>query len=118
MRSEPFLGTTVTSFRKAYPEVRTLRLEVTHRGDVRHESQRKDVYSESSVPSKIPCPNPLCRDGGYDLNTIIMTLTHGKTTNYQTKWSCRGREGSRRTQVNPYPCMNSVEVRIDIAYGE
>ena len=95
-----------------------MRLDVTHRGEVVHESQREDVYSESRLPSKIPCPNPLCRDGGYDLNAILITLTHGKMTSYQTTWWCRGREGSRRTQVNPYPCMNSVEVSIEVAYRE
>lgn len=118
MRSEPFLGRTVTSFRKAYPEVRTLRLEATHHGDMRHEPQRKDVYSESRVPSKIPCPEPDLQGWWLRLNTIIMTLTHGKTTSYQTRWSCRGREGSRRTQVNPYSCMNSVELNLEITYHE
>lgn len=115
MRSEPFLGT-VTSFREAYPEVRSARLEVTHHGDVDHESRRKRVYSR--VSSKIPCPNPLCRGGGYDLNTILMTLTHGKTTSYQSRWWCNGREGSLRTRARRYPCMNSVDVTIEIAYRE
>jgi hypothetical protein len=117
MRSEPFLGT-VASFRQAYPEVRTLKLEVSHRGNVAHESQRRRVYSESRLPSKIPCPNPLCREGGYDLNTFLITLTLGRATSYQDTWWCNGREGSPRTRGRRYPCMNSAEMSIEIVYQE
>ena len=116
MRSEPFLGKLVASFREAYPEVRTARLEAIHHGDVDHESQRERVYS--TAPAKILCPNPRCRGGGYDLNTILLTLTQARTTSCQTTWCCRGREGSRRTHANPYPCMNSVEASIEIAYQD
>lgn len=116
MRSEPFLGKIVTSFREAYPEVRTARLEVTHHGDVDHESRRKRVYSR--VPSKIPCPNPICRGGGHDLNSILMVLTQDKTSSYQATWWCNGREGSARTHARRYPCMNQVDVSIEITYQE
>jgi hypothetical protein len=116
MRGELFLGKLVASLREAYPEVRTARLNVVHHGDVDHESQRERVYS--TVPGKIPCPNPRCRGGGYDLNTTLLTLTQAKTTSYRVTWNCGGREGSRRTQVNPYPCMNSVELSLEITYHE
>ena len=115
MSSAPLFGT-VPTFRKAYPEVRTARLEITHRGDVDH--QRIHVYSESNMRSKIPCTNPLCWEGRYDLNTLLMTLTHGKAATYQSTFYCNGREGSARTRARRYPCMNSVEVSIALTYNE
>ena len=68
--------------------------------------------------SKIPCTNPLFREGGHDLNTLLMTVTHGKTASYQSTFWCNGREGSARTHARRYPCMNSVEVSIALTYNE
>jgi len=108
VESKPFLGT-VSSFHEAYPEVKTLRFVGKEQGDLASgHDQRKLNYTESTLPSTIPCGNPHCQQGGYDFNTTLMSLTATKATSYEIDWSCNGHEGTPKGRRIGDPCMNSI----------
>lgn len=115
MSTRPFLGT-VSSFAEAYPNVRTLRVEAIEHGEVRNEWQRRNTYSETDLPSQIPCSNPHCKQGGFDLNTTFLFLTHDNKTQYETTLYCPGHEGSPKGRRKGDACFNYLEVKVEVIY--
>jgi len=115
MESRPFLGT-VGSFKEAYPSVKTLRLFARQRGEIGRPWQQEQTFSEHNLPSTIPCANPLCQQGGYDLNGILITITHAKETEYKTTLYCGGHEGSPKGRRKGDPCSNSVDIELSVSY--
>jgi len=113
---KPFLGT-LSSFHEAYPEVESLHLEGRERGDLASGMGQRDVrYTESNIPGNIPCGNPRCQQGGYDLNALVMTLTANRYTSYEIDWSCKGHEGTPKGRRIGDPCMNSIRAKLTITY--
>ncbi len=116
MESRPFLGT-VSSSREAYPEVKSLRFEGREHGDLASGMDQRDVYyTECNLPGKIPCGNPRCQQGGYDLNATLMTLMGNRDTSYEIDWSCDGHEGTPKGRRIGDPCMNSIRAKLTITY--
>ena len=115
--SKPFLGLP-TTFKKAYPNIKTIKLHATHRGEVTSEMQRLQYYSEASLPREIPCPNPRCRQGGYSLTGLVISLDHDRLPEYETRYSCNGHEGSPAGRREGSPCMNSVAIKVQATYSE
>lgn len=117
MANEPWLGKPA-SFRQAHPSIQSLRLEAVEHGEVQSELRRTRVYTEANIPATIPCGNPRCRRGGYDLTGLMIALEHGKQTSYQQKFRCNGQEGTPSRRARVYPCENSMEVSIHLTYKE
>jgi hypothetical protein len=107
MRSKPFLGT-VSSFRDAFPGVKTLKLLGRQRGDVSGDHQREERYTELNLPQTIPCSNPRCKQGGYDLMAYLITLAHDRTPSYNGQVYCNGHEGTPRGMRKGDPCWNAL----------
>jgi len=117
MKPQPFLGT-VSSFREAYSEVKTLRLEGKQRGELARESQSAVNYTESDLPQIIPCANPRCQQGGYDLFTSLSTVTHNRGTSYERELFCNGHEGSPQGRRRGDPCCNALKFSLALTYNE
>jgi hypothetical protein len=117
MTHRPFLGT-VSSLRQAYPEVKTLFFEGEQSGELAREHQRHLRYSESTLPAKIPCGNPRCRQGGFDLNTTLMSVAHDKKPGSEGKLYCNGHEGTPKGRRIGDPCFNTVSFILSITYED
>jgi hypothetical protein len=115
--SKPFLGTP-TTFSKAYPSFRSLVIRVKNHGYLASPMQREQVYSKPSIPRVIPCPNPRCQQGGYDLTAIIITMEHERNTKFSAHYSCNGHEGTPKGRRKGNPCMNSVELEFEAEFNE
>lgn len=115
--SKPFLGIP-TTFSKAYPGFRSLVVRAKHSGDLSSPAQREQQYSEHSVPRVIPCPNPRCQQGGYDLTSIIIAIEHGRIIKYSTRHTCNGHEGTPKGRRKGSSCMNFVELEITSEFNE
>lgn len=118
MESKPFLGT-VSSLREAYPEIDTLAFVAVEIGDLPREKDRRDVrYSAANIPGAVPCGNPRCQQGGYDLNGVLAGLTASGETSYEFDWSCNGHEGTPKGRRIGNPCMNLIKGTIMISYRQ
>lgn len=113
--TKPFLGT-VGSFGNAYPGVESLRATVHHNGEVPQAWQRDETYTEQSIPQVIPCLNPRCQQGGFDLKASLITVTHGRATNHKVKLYCGGHEGSPKGRKLGDPCSNSIEIVLQLKF--
>jgi len=116
-QSKPFLGTP-TTFSKAFPKFRSLIIRAKHSGDLTNPTQREQIYSGNSIPRVIPCPNPRCQQGGYDLTATIITMEHDRKTQYRVRYSCNGHEGTPKGRRKGNPCMNSVELEFEATFNE
>lgn len=114
---KPFLGQPVT-FKAAYPDFLSLRLIGTQHGEMNSPSQSQVAYSESTIPRVIPCSNPKCRQGGYDLQPFLITLAHSKDLAYEGHICCNGHEGTPKGRVKGDPCFNHLEFKIEATYKE
>ena len=111
----------VNSFQEAYPTVETIRVEVRPSGEgfepYGNEMERVDVYTESSVPAIINCRNPRCFGGGLELGYMIRwAVVEAKSTEYETRISCRGYEGSPKGRRNDGPCDTFFKVKVNVTY--
>lgn len=114
--AKPFLGKP-GPFSQAYPEVKSLRARVLHRGDLAYATQREQTFTEHSIPEVVPCPNPRCQQGGYNLRAIMIALAHGKMPSYSAKFSCHGHEGTPKGRKIGDPCCNSIELEIETTFN-
>jgi hypothetical protein len=117
MSDPPFFGT-VSTFRQAYPQVKTLCFEGEQSGELAREHQRQMRYSESTLPGKIPCANPRCRQGGFDLNTTLMAVTQDTNPGFEGKLYCSGHEGTPKGRRIGDPCYNSVNFVLSVTYED
>lgn len=117
MESKSFLGS-VASFKTAYPEIKTLQLKGTQNGEVSSESQHQIYYSEKNLPQNIPCSNPRCKQGGFNLLATLITLAHSKIPSYEATFYCGGHEGTPKGRVRGDSCFNSLTFKIEATYHE
>lgn len=116
-QSRPFLGVPA-SFTVAYPQFKSLVVRVRHSGDVARPHQKDEVYTESSIPKNVPCPNPRCQQGGYDLTGAIMHMAHSSEGQYKVRYSCNGHEGTPKGRRKGSPCMNFAEFKFEACFNE
>ena len=105
-------------FHEAYPNIKSIRIEGKQHGDLRSEFAADVHYSESNIPSTIPCANPRCQQGGYRLQPYLDAMVHSKDTEAELDWSCNGHEGSPQGRRKGDPCMNYIKFTIKVAYKD
>ena len=115
--SKPFLGT-VSTFKEAYPQVRTIEVKVRYEGGMRGEIRGTQKYSEHSIPQVLPCSNPKCQQGGYNLMATLITLTHSKQSSYLARWNCNGHAGTPKGRKVGDACEASAEIEITLSYKQ
>ena len=107
---------TVTSFKEAFPEVHTVRVTARHEGDASSEPRKSQAYSEQNLPGTIPCVNPRCQQGGYDLMATLIAQTNARQPSHQVTWNCNGHEGSPKGRRRGHSCSNYVEIDFRLTY--
>lgn len=112
---KPLFGT-VSSIREAFPDIDKIRLAGRQAGDVERESQREVNFDTLSIPKVIPCGNPLCQQGGFDIGAAVITLCHSRMASYTGSIPCPGHEGSPKGRIKGDPCMNQLEYTIETTF--
>ena len=109
-----------TSFAKAYPQVREIRLEVEETGDMPRPQQceRHQVFGLHNLPSTIRCGNPRCRQGGFDITQRIYFLVEQHETLDSWEMHCPGQEGSPKGRRKGNPCCNHAKLRAELEYTD
>src|SRR5690349_1905885 len=101
-----------------YTRIKSLTALVRHFGDLGKAGSDTSRYTRSTLPRVVPCANPLCCDGGYDIGPLLDDLLARDALEAQTMLPCSGTDGSplARDSGKSMPCMNSVEIEIKLDY--
>ena len=119
--SKPFLGSRTATFREAFPEIVSMRLEVDLdlSGTNVDKWNAHHVYTlESPPPIALDCPNQLCTRGGLDIEQILRNIVAGRQTEFNCGEGCRGYEGSPKGRVKYRECDNYYRVKGSITYKD
>jgi len=120
MEAQYLIPRTATTFKAAFPGVKTVRVEITERGDgVRFGPQGHPlvtVVTETSLRPALDCSNRRCQQGGVDIERLLQMLTYARTTDHQETIFCCGHEGSPKGRHRGPPCENSFQLNISITY--
>jgi len=120
METPSLLPRSAPNFKAAYPGVKSLRVEVTEHGDgVRFGPQRQPLIQkldEHSVRPTLHCSNPLCQQGGVDIESLLQRLTLSRATEQQETVHCCGHEGSPKGRNRGRSCLNYFRVKVSISY--
>lgn len=122
MTAKPFLERQSTTFEKVFPSVKSLLLTGKESGDFREIAsipiERRSTlhYTASNMPARIPCSNPRCQQGGYDMQLLLESLVSSRATQYENIFHCIGHEGSPKGRRRGDSCCNYIEVAIKLGY--
>jgi hypothetical protein len=101
--TRPLLGPAKTLL-SAFPHI--ARIEVRVVEENAYVGWRRDRVFQNDVPAAIPCSNPRCREGGYDIANLIYFVAEGRKTNDEITIRCNGHEGSPKGRRRGDPCTN------------
>lgn len=108
--SEPFLGYT-NDVSKAFPGIKDFRVTIAEDPNgyyLTSDRQRERTYRKGD-PTRHPCANPRCQQGGLDIQQLVMVLGPG-TYNFD----CEGHDGSPKGRRKGDPCDNRFSVKVDV----
>ncbi|HCE75156.1 MAG TPA: hypothetical protein DEP04_00885 [Dehalococcoidia bacterium] len=111
-----------TTFKKLYPQVKSLRLTGQEHGDfpemsfITYKSRGLINCSESSIPALLHCSNPRCQQGGHDLQFLIGSAIRSRETRLTETLYCNGHEGTPKGRKIGDSCGNYIELEIAIEY--
>jgi hypothetical protein len=112
---KPFLGT-VDNIADAFPEIDSLKIVAHHRGMAISQVRASESYTLHNLPRVLPCANPRCQQGGYDLNAMLIMLTSSKQQGHRATWYCGGHEGTPKGRRRGLPCSNSVALDFFLSF--
>lgn len=111
----PFLGE-LTTFAKAFPDVKSVRVSAIETGDGIRGASREHRMSATSIQPEIRCSNPLCKRGGVALEQRLQLLVSERKARDEWDESCQGDEGSPAGRKIGRPCLNRFHVNVEIEY--
>jgi hypothetical protein len=87
---------------------------------VRFGPQRQPMiqkFDEHSVRPTLHCSNPLCQQGGVDIESLLQRLTLSRATEQQETVHCWVTRVHRRAVIGAAVCLNYFRVKVSISYG-
>ena len=101
-----------------YTRIKSLTAVVRHFGDLGKAGSDTSRFTRSTLPRVVPCANPRCCDGGYDIGPLLDDLLARDATEAHTMLPCRGTDGSPlgRDSHQSTACTNSVEIELRLDY--
>jgi len=109
-----FAGPAYKTFKEAFPNVKSIRFEYTiHSGAGPQEGPY--VMTLDNFTPIIMCPNRLCVEGGFEVDTELSLNVFLKKLKHHEGWiHCSGYErmGGRRKR----PCICAIKYKVDVEY--
>lgn len=116
-RINPFFNG-VSSFKTAFPELNDATIEWReHRGpeDTRGLESRKTGFRRGNFTQGIlPCSNPACHEGGYQVDRLIAQMVRDGETDRQGVMLCSGREVGEEVRRGPIRCPYRIEYSVKL----
>lgn len=72
------------------------------------------TYNAQTIPAVIPCPNPLCRGGGFRIGDALRDMIRLGQTEREYSTICGGNEGTPAGLSSYRSCRKSVRIKIAI----
>lgn len=111
-KGTPFFGRETTNRDEAFPGIKSISLLVEQDLYGFHSRDGKIVqhrYSKASMPRYETCVNRSCKQGGLDLQMLVMfPPAHG------TLYNCSGHEGSPQGRRKGRDCDNSFRITLTL----
>lgn len=113
-RLTPFFNG-VSTFRTAFPDLQDALVEWRERrgpedpksGDPRKIGFRRGNFTRGVVP----CSNPDCHEGGYELDRLIAFMLSNSETEREGMLLCSGRETGEEVKRGPVRCPHRIEYK-------
>lgn len=111
-RTNPFYNG-VSSFKTAFPELADALIEWRERrgpDDERGGEMRKTGHRRGNLTQGVlPCSNPACREGGYQIDRLIAQMLELGETQRTGVMLCSGREIAEEARRGPIRCPYRIE---------
>lgn len=110
--STPFLGSITTDRNQVFSGIKSFQLKAIQDPDryyCKEQWQRESHYTKSNIPKHEQCKNPRCRQGGLDLQEIVLFSSTG-----EYKIHCGGHEGTPTGRHKGDRCGNWFTVTIEV----
>jgi hypothetical protein len=115
--TRPFLGE-YTTFAKAFPSVRDVRICGEQFGDMDSEMQRHISSSGLNPATTIRCSNRRCQQGGYQIEHLIRSMIDQRQSQFSTTIHCDGHEGTPKGRRKGGPCLNYAKLTITLTFED
>lgn len=117
-RTNPFFNG-VSSFKTAFPELADAMVEWRERRgpedssstDVRKTGYRRGNFTQGLLP----CSNPSCREGGYQVDRLIADMLRTGETERTGTMLCSGREIGEEVRRGPVRCPHRIEYKVTLS---
>ncbi len=109
----------VSSFKTAFPDVadaviewRELRgPEDENSGEMRKTGYRRGNFTQGMLP----CSNPACHEGGYQVDRLIAQMLHVGETEREGTMLCSGRETGEEVRRGPVRCPHRIDYSVTLS---
>lgn len=107
-----------TTFSAAFPEVESVRIKVTESSYYRWRyGDGSYHYDGNSAGQFLPCHNPRCQRGGFELgDTLRYLVVDQRLEHWSTEAHCIGDEGTPHGRRKGDPCDNFFKVEVTVKY--
>ena len=109
----------VSSFKTAFPDVADAVIEWRERRGPEDESpgeMRKTGYRRGNfTQGMLPCSNPACHEGGYQVDRLIAQMLHVGETEREGIMLCSGRETGEEVRRGPVRCPHRIDYRVTLS---
>ena len=101
----------LSTFEDVFPTLE--QVEVTYvETDLFENEKRKGHWWLHGEGGLMPCGNPRCRRGGYELDLEVSKMLREGVTQKQVKIRCRGDEGSPKGRKKGESCTRTLDATI------
>lgn len=107
-----------TTFEKAFPQIKSISVEVAESGEGIYQGQRKSHYSSYNLAEYINCSNSACYNGGFSIGAVIREMVYKRETDKEGEAICQGNEGSPKGRRIYRKCLNNFSYKVHIDFVE
>lgn len=107
-----------TTFEKAFPQIKSISVEITESGNGLYQGQHTSNYSGYDLSEYINCSNSICYNGGFSIGEVIREMVRKRETDKEGEAICQGHEGSPKGRRIYRKCLNEFSYNIHIDFVE
>ena len=110
----------LTTFERAFPTLETVTIASYETGKgVRTfglEPRKTYAVARPLRGGLVPCSNPRCYGGGYEVDHILSEMVSERLTEKEYVQDCPGEERSPKRRRTGMPCFNALHYRLTVKY--